>query len=81
MSESTYQVQGSRVYGNGESYNVTNRITAENLCKTLNCYEKTSKEYKEITEKLDKLNKQVIQIQLSLGILTDDINTLKETLE
>ena len=59
-SESTYRVQGSRVYGNGESYNVTNNITAQ---------------------KLDKVQKNIIQIQLSLGILTEDIHQLKETLE
>lgn len=80
VNQPIYKVQGSRVYGQGHSFNCTNIITAKELCTKLNHLEKTAQEYKEINNKLDKITKQVIQIQLSLGILTDDMQTLKEIL-
>ena len=41
MSESNqkWHIQGSRVYGDGWSYNLTNRTDAVQLCTTLNNYE------------------------------------------
>ncbi len=80
MSESTYTVKGSRVQGPGYSYNLTSRIDAERLCNTLNTYENTINLNKTIDQQFDKITKQIIQIKLSIGILNEDINTLKETL-
>jgi len=86
MSESTepYKVQGSRVYGQGYSYNLTSKIDAEQLHKTLTNYEKeiTNLQLQQNTsEQFDRITKQVIQIQLTLGILDNDIKKLKKVVE
>ena len=75
-----YSTEGSRVYGMGTSYNCTNVITAKELCNRLNQYEHDINLEKNITEQYDRLTKQIIQIQLTLGILNDDINKIKETI-
>lgn len=75
-----YKTEGSRVYGAGTSYNLTNKITAVELCNTLNNYETALENLKQTEDKLDKIQKSIIQIQLSLGILTDDIHKLKEVM-
>ena len=72
MSEQPYRVQGSRVYGNGESFNVTNNVTAKTLCNLLNTYDRTSN----TTVQLEQIEKQVIEIKMTLKILEDDINKL-----
>ena len=81
MSESTYKCQGSRVFGQGYSYNLTNKIDAERLCSTLNNYEQNLQLEQNISKQYDKITKEIIQIQLTLGILNDDINKIKETIQ
>ena len=85
MSESTnkWRITGSRVYSNGEgkSYNLTNRITAEQLYNTLTEYEKTVQLTESTDTKLDNITKQVIQIQMTLNILQHDLDKLKEALK
>ena len=71
-----WKIQGSRVYGNGQSYNCTNKITAEQLHNTLTTYEKTVELNKKIEQQFDKLTRQVIQVQMTLKILDDEINNL-----
>lgn len=71
-----WKIQGSRVYGNGQSYNCTNKITAEQLHNTLTTYEKTVQLNKNIEQQFDKLTRQVIQVQMTLKILNDEINNL-----
>ena len=76
-----YKIQGSRVYGNGNSFNCTNIVTAQTLCNTLNGYEKDLQLTQNISKQYDRITKQVIQIQLTLGILDEDIKKLKETIQ
>ena len=76
----TYTITGTRVKGQGYSYNCTSKIDAERLCNTLNTYEQNLQLNKNIEEQFDKITKQLIQIKLSIGILNEDINTLKETI-
>ena len=71
-----WKIQGSRVYGNGQSYNCTNKITAEQLHNTLTTYEKTVQLNKNIEQQFDKITKELIQVKMSLSILTEDINKL-----
>ena len=72
MSEDLYKCQGSRVYGSGESFNVTNNVTAKTLCNLLNTYDRTSN----TTVQLDKIEKQMVEVKMTLKILEDDINKL-----
>ena len=81
MSEQPYRVQGSRVYGQGYSYNLNNKVDAIKLCETLNHYEEISRLNRNIDKQYDKITKQIIQLKLSIGTLTEEINTLHETIQ
>jgi len=83
MMSEKWNIQGSRVYGDGKSFNLNNRITATQLQATLNQYEQTIQHYKEIqTEhneieaKLDRIQKTIIQLQLTAGIMTEELQKL-----
>ena len=76
MSE--YKIQGSRVYGNGHSYNCTNKVTANELCNLLNTYEKTSVEYHQIEDKLDKVQRTIISLQMSVSIISDELEKIHQ---
>jgi len=76
-----WKIQGSRVYGNGQSYNCINKVTAEQLHNTLTTYEKTVQLHKNIDEQFDRIQKQLIQTNLSLNILKDDMEKLTTQLQ
>ena len=73
---------GARVYskGEGKSYNCTNIATAKQLHQTLTTYEKTYQLNRNIEEQYDRITKQIIQLKLSIGTLTEEINTLHEAI-
>ena len=73
---------GARVYskGEGKSYNCTNIATAKTLHETLTNYEKTYTLNRNIEEQYDRITKQIIQLKLSIGTLTEEINTLHEAI-
>ena len=75
--------QGSRVYSNGEghSYNCTNIATAKQLHQTLTNYEKITILNRNIEQQYDLITKQIIQLKLSIGTLTEEINTLHKTIQ
>ena len=79
MSE--WKITENRVHGNGQSYPCNNRITAEQLHQTLTTYEKTYQQHKQTEAKLDKITKILIQLQLTNGILTEELQTLKEVIQ
>ena len=76
-----WKIQGSRVYGNGQSYNCTNRVTAEQLHNTLNNYEKTVQLHTNLEQQFDNITRQLIQTNLSLNILKDDMERLTKELQ
>jgi len=76
-----YRIQGSRVFGQGMSINCINKVTAESLLNTLNTYEKTVQLHKNIDEQFDRIQKQLIQTNLSLNILKDDMEKLTTQLQ
>lgn len=78
VNQSKWNIQGSRVHGNGKSYNVNNKITALELCNTLNTYENTLKLHKNIETQYDSITKQLIQIKLSIGTLQEEVQSLEE---
>ena len=80
-SESTYKIQGSRVYGNGRSFNCTNIATARELQKLLNTYETTKKLNTNIEKQYDTITRQLIQIKLTTGTLQHEIQTLEEQIQ
>ena len=74
---------GARVYskGEGKSYNCTNIATAKQLHETLTTYEKTYNLNRNIEEQYDRITKQIIQLKLSIGTLTEEINQLHEAIK
>lgn len=76
-----WKIQGSRVYGNGQSYNCHNRVTAIQLQNTLNNYEKNYQTYRNIETQYDNITKQIIQLKLTVNILSDEINHLQEVIQ
>ena len=71
-----YLVQST--YG---SYPFNNLKTAEQLNNTLNNYEKISQQFKQTEQKLDKAQKGIINLQITLKIMEHEINKLKEEIQ
>ena len=74
-----YSIKGSLVkdHINKRSYNMTSKIDAENLYNTLITYHKTHTLNKNIEEQYDNITKQIIQLKLSVNILSDEIKQLE----
>lgn len=84
MSESKieYKIQGSRVYAQGGgSYNCTNRVTATELCTKLNELEHYKNEYTKITEKLDKLTRDVMRLNITVSTVHEELKTIIKGIE
>ena len=77
----TYKVQGSSVYGAGHRYNLTNNVTAQELCNTLNNLTEIKNTNTNIDNKLDRITKQIIQMKLSINTLDEEVKTLNELLK
>ena len=73
-SESKWNIQGSRVYGSGHSFNCTNKVTAKDLHHILTTYEKE----KQLNHTIGKDLKIII---MDLKILKHDIKKVMEKLE
>ena len=79
-----WKIQGSRVYGNGQSYNLNNKHDANKLCEKLNNYETTITNLKKTIQtetNLDKLHQQVIALQMDLKVVQEDLDKIKELLK
>ena len=77
----TYKTQGSSVYGNGKRFNVTNNVTAVELCNTLNNLTEIQNTSTNIDKKLDKITRQIIQMKLSINTLDEEVKTLNELIK
>ena len=77
----TYRVQGASVYGDGKRFNVTNNVTAVELCNTLNNLTEIKNTNTNIDTKLDRITKQIIQMKLSINTLDEEVKTLTELLK
>lgn len=85
MSESTkWKRQASRVYGNGQSYNLHNNVTAETLQNTLNNYQNeiTRLTLEKRTEtNLVKIRQQLIALQMDVTQIQNDLDKIKELIQ
>ena len=68
-----YLVQST--YG---SYPFNNKQSAEQLNTHLNNYEKIAKQHKATEATLDRIQKQVISLQMTCSILSDELQRLHE---
>ena len=82
MKTEAYSIKGSLVrdHIHKRSYNMTSKIDAENLYNTLNTYHKTHTLNKNIEEQYDNITKQIIQLKLSISILTEEVQTLEASI-
>jgi len=60
------------------SYSFNNRKTAEELSRHLTNYETISRQHRQTEETLDKVQKQVISLQMTCSILSDELRKLHE---
>jgi hypothetical protein len=77
-----YTIKGSLVkdHIHKRSYNMTSKIDAENLYNTLTTYHKTQTLNKNIEKQYDQITKQIIQLKLSISILTEEVQTLEASI-
>ena len=71
---------GSRVFGDGHSFNTTNVVTAEGLLSVLTNYEIQINHHNTTNDKMEQCNRQLKQVLMDISILKSDIEELKETL-
>ena len=69
----TYLVKSK--YG---TYSFNNRKTAEELSKHLTNYETISRQCQQTEQTLDRIQKGVIQLQMSLKLTQDDLDKIKK---
>ena len=77
-----YTIKGSLVkdHIHKRSYNMTSKIDAENLYNTLTTYHKTTTLNKNIEKQYDQITKQIIQLKLSISILTEEVQHLENSI-
>ena len=77
-----YTIKGSLVkdHIHQRSYNMTSRIDAENLYNTLTTYHRTTTLNQNIEKQYDQITKQIIQLKLSINILSDEIKQLENNI-
>ena len=82
MKTEPYTIKGSLVKDHiyKRSYNMTSRIDAENLYNTLTTYHKTQTLNQNIEKQYDQITKQIIQLKLSISILTEEVQTLEASI-
>ena len=59
---------------------MTSKIDAENLYNTLTTYHKTQTLNQNIEKQYDNIIKQIIQLKLSINILSDEIKQLENNI-
>ena len=83
MKTEPYSIKGTLVkdHIHHKSYNMTSKIDAENLYNTLTTYHKIHILNKNIETQYDNITKQIIQLKLTVNILSDEINHLQEVIQ
>jgi hypothetical protein len=77
-----YSIKGSLVrdHIHKRSYNMTSKIDAENLYNTLTTYHQTTTLNQNIETQYDNITKQIIQLKMSISILTEEVQQLEESI-
>ena len=78
MSEIKQQGKHYLVQSQYGSYNFNNKKMAEKLNTTLNNYETIAEQHKHTEKTLNKITKQIIQLQMTCHILNDELNKLHQ---
>ena len=82
MKTKPYTIKGSLVkdHIHKRSYNMTSKIDAENLYNTLTTYHRTTTLNQNIEKQYDQITKQIIQLKMSISILTEEVQSLEASI-
>ena len=75
-----YTVTKKSIYYTVGRYRLDNKHDAEHLAKTLNTLTEASTTNNDTDKKLDKIQKKVIQLQLTAGIMSEELDQLHKEL-
>ena len=79
-----WKITGTRVHGDGKSYNCINKVTAKELHCILNGYEtRITEQQAEIqtNTNLTKIRQQLIALQMDITQIQNDLNKIKELIQ
>ena len=76
----SYEVKKRNIYYCVGRYRLDNKQDAEHLCQTLNKLTEATQTTNETDKKLDKIQKKVIQLQLTAGIMVEELDQLHKEL-
>lgn len=63
------------------SYNINNKHSAEQLNRTLTNYETIKKQTEKTEQILDRVQKQIIRMQMTVSTLKDEMDQIRQELE
>ena len=75
-----YEVTKRGIYFTVGRYRLDNRQDAEHLCQTLNKLTEATQTNNDTDKKLDSIQKKVIQLQLTAGIMVEELDQLHKEL-
>ena len=75
-----YEVKKKNIYFTVGRYRLDNKQDAEHLCQTLNKLTEATQTNTDTDKKLDKIQKKIIQLQMTASILSDELETLHQEL-
>ena len=76
----TYEVKKRGIYFTVGRYRLDNKQDAEHLCQTLNKLTEATQTNNGTDKKLDTIQKKVIQLQLTAGIMSEELDQLHQEL-
>ena len=71
-----YEVSKRGIYYSVGRYRLDNRQDAQHLCDTLNQLTEATNNSADTNKKLDLIQKKVIQLQMSVAIIAEELETL-----
>ena len=71
-----YTVNKRGIYYSVGRYRLDNKQDAQHLCDTLNQLTETQNTSTDTDKKLDTIQKKVIQLQMSISIISDELEAL-----
>ena len=72
----SYEVKKRGIYFSVGRYRLDNKRDAEHLAKTLNQLTEANNKSNTTEEKIDKIQKKIIQLQMSISIISDELEQL-----
>lgn len=75
-----YEVKKKNIYYTVGRYRLDNKQDAEHLAQTLNTLTEATQTNTDTDKKLDTIQKKIIQLQLTAGILCEELDQLHQEL-